>query len=433
MKIVENYQMIKSDDIWIGQYPKNWQIFRLKDKVQVNPPTKKFSSNTSGKIEFLPMSNVDEAKGQIKRFVFEDYQKVNSGYTAFKNDDVLFAKITPCMENGNCVIVKGLKNKVAFGSTEFIVFRAKRCNISYLFYYLRNHRLLLKAEKFMIGAAGQKRISADYLKNHPLLFPPLNEQNRISEYLDNKTTAIDKKIGLLEQKVTYYQELRKSLINKTVCRGLDKNVKLKDSSVEWIGMIPEHWSVKRGKAIFSETSIKGFPNEPLLAASQKQGIILKSMLEQKSMTAQKGFENFKLVTVGDFVISLRSFEGGIEIAYYRGIISPVYTVFKSKNGLCNDYMKYLFKSASFIQYLKSRITGIRDGQAIKFKEIETTLFPILSFKEQEQIGKYLDDKTSKTDQIISNIQNQIEALKELRKTLINDVVTGKIKVTENHE
>ena len=293
-------------------------------------------------------------------------------------------------------------------------------------YFLRYFRHDWKL--FADGTRKDPNINQDAVKNLFLFYPPLSEQTAIANYLDQKTAQIDKKVALLTQKIEKYKEFKKSLINETVCRGLDKTVSLKPSNIAWIGDIPEHWEVKRGKEVFIEKSNKGFENEPLLAASQKYGVVLKTMLDQRSMEAQKDFHNFKFVRKGDFVISLRSFEGGIEMAYYQGIISPAYSIFSGKIKIDNGFYKYFFKTSGFIQYLGRMITGVRDGQTIRYDEVNKTLFIIPPLKEQTAIAQYLDEKTHKIDHITANLSQQIATLKELRKTLINEVVTGKVKV-----
>ncbi|MBO0932280.1 restriction endonuclease subunit S [Fibrella aquatilis] len=204
---------------WIGQIPTHWDVKRIKDVCAINPSTSKvWPTDSSNKVEFLPMTNIDEKFGTIKSYGFEDYNNVNQGYTAFRNGDILFAKITPCMENGNCVIVEGLKNDLGFGSTEFIVFRVlkKYLNTRYLHLFLRNERFLRKAENFMVGTAGQKRISTSFLQVHPVAFPPLEEQIAIATYLDQKTQAIDAAVANLNAQLSTLAELRKTLINEVV-------------------------------------------------------------------------------------------------------------------------------------------------------------------------------------------------------------------------
>lgn len=244
------YEKYKDSGVeWLGEIPEGWGFKRAKDISAINPTTRssqKFADDN--KIDFLPMTNVDEVKGKIKAFNQEAYGEIKNGYTKFKNNDILFAKITPCMENGNCVIVENLKYNLGFGSTEFIVFRTnRRVDRKYFHYFLRNNSFRTRAEQFMIGTAGQKRISTFFLTVHEISFPPLQTQTAIVEYLDEKTAQIDKKIELLQAKKEKYQELRKTLVNEAVTKGIDKTVELKDSGVEWLGKIPKHWEVKRIK------------------------------------------------------------------------------------------------------------------------------------------------------------------------------------------
>lgn len=198
----------------------------------------------------------------------------------------------------------------------------------------------------------------------------------------------------------------------------------KETGFNWMPVIPENWDIKRAKAIFQERSIKGFPDEPLLAASQKQGVVLKEMLEQRSMEAVQNFESFKLVEKDDFVISLRSFEGGIELAYYRGIISPVYSIFYFRENKHNrDFFKYLFKSRMFIQELNVYKKGIRDGQSISYSEFANIYLPVPPKDEQDEIVQYIKAQEEKINLFIQKKQRFIELLKEQRQRIINYSVT----------
>ena len=138
----------------------------------------------------------------------------------------------------------------------------------------------------------------------------------------------------------------------------------KDSGVQWLGEIPGHWEMRKMKYIFDERSEKNHPNEPMLSATQSEGVILQSKYQGRVVVVNTGFEGLKLVKVGDFVIHLRSFQGGIEYAHYRGIISSAYTILNPKYPEYSAYYKRLFKSSSFIDLLKICVTGIREGQNI---------------------------------------------------------------------
>lgn len=201
---------------WIGEIPKHWKELRIKDVAKINPYTSK-NKNANGKIEFLPMSSIDEKTGRIKEFLIESLDNVKQGYTAFKNDDILFAKITPCMENGNCVIVSGLSHNLGFGSTEFIVFRSTRLLYNkFLHLFLRNKLFRIVAEQFMKGSAGQKRIPTLYLTTHLIGIPPLSEQITIANSLDEKCEKIDTIIQTIKQEIELLKEFRKTLINDVV-------------------------------------------------------------------------------------------------------------------------------------------------------------------------------------------------------------------------
>ena len=202
-------------------------------------------------------------------------------------------------------------------------------------------------------------------------------------------------------------------------------ISYKKTGLDWMPTIPSSWQINRAKSLFQERSIKGFPNEPLLAASQKQGVVLKEMLEQRSMEAIQNFESFKLVEKDDFVISLRSFEGGIELAYYKGIISPVYSIFyfRDFDVYNRDFYKYLFKSRMFIQELNVYKKGIRDGQSISFSEFANIYLPVPLKPEQDAIVQYIKAQEEKINRFIEKKQRFVELLKEQRLSIVNIAVT----------
>lgn len=203
---------------WLGQVPEHWEVKRLKDFCDVNPVTKVSQRLSKDElIEFIPMTNIDELSGTVRKFNYNTLKNIISGYTQFRNNDIIFAKITPCMENGNCAIVSGLTYNLGFGSTEFLVYRPyKNTTSEYLHYFLHNKLFRLNAEPFMKGSAGQKRISNFYISTHCFPCPPLSEQKAIADYLDQKTAQIDSMVSAIGRKIATLQELRKTLINDVV-------------------------------------------------------------------------------------------------------------------------------------------------------------------------------------------------------------------------
>ena len=196
----------------------------------------------------------------------------------------------------------------------------------------------------------------------------------------------------------------------------------KDSGVKWLGEIPGHWEVRKIKYTFKERSQKGFPKLSLLSATQQYGVIKKDDYENRTVVATKGLDTLKLVCKNDFVISLRSFEGGIEISHEEGIISPAYTIMIPKK-IEPSYFRHLGKSPVFINLLKMMVTGIREGQNIDYNKLRTNLIPIPPKSEQTAIANYLDSITSKIDEAISQQQKMIDLLNERKQIIIQNAVT----------
>ena len=191
----------------------------------------------------------------------------------------------------------------------------------------------------------------------------------------------------------------------------------------WIHELPMHWETVKIKRLFDERVEKGYPEEPLLAATQNMGVVPKNVYGQRTVEVTKDLELLKLVRKGDFVISLRSFQGGIELAHYQGIISPAYTVMIPK-GITTEYFKHLAKSKVFIELLKQCVTGIREGQNIDYTKLKGIRIPVPPIEEQIKIAAYLDSIDARIDARIK----EISLLKKYKASISSDIVTGKIDV-----
>lgn len=204
---------------------------------------------------------------------------------------------------------------------------------------------------------------------------------------------------------------------------MEKYQEYKDSGVLWLGEIPGYWKMRKMKYLFTERSEKNHPDEPMLSATQTEGVILQSKYKNRVVVVNTGFEGLKLVKVGDFVIHLRSFQGGIEYTYDQGIISSAYTILFPNNADFSEYFKYLFKSMPFIDLLKTCVTGIREGQNINYSKLKQHQIPLPPLSEQQSIVSYLDSKCEKIDKMIEGKEKQIALLQELKQRTIADAVT----------
>jgi type I restriction enzyme S subunit len=205
---------------------------------------------------------------------------------------------------------------------------------------------------------------------------------------------------------------------------------MKDSGIEWIGEIPLSWNVQKGKYLFMQRNERGNRIElQLLSPTQNYGVIPQTIYEELSgMSAVKLNEKanlalFKTIHKGDYCISLRSFQGGFEYSEYEGVVSPAYQVFYAVVNIANGYYKYLFKDTGFIEKINSYTMTLRDGKNIAFKDFGDTYIPYPPVVEQKRISIYLEKKCAEIDALTADIQSQIDALEQYKRSVITEAVT----------
>ncbi len=197
----------------------------------------------------------------------------------------------------------------------------------------------------------------------------------------------------------------------------------RDSGVKWLGGLPIQWSLPRMKTIVHERCEKGFPNEPLLAATQTKGVVRKNQYENRTVLALKDLHLLKRVHTGDFVISLRSFQGGIEYAREVGIISPSYTVLAARDQRMHGFLACLFKSRPFVDHLSLYVTGIRQGQTVDYEALSRSQLPMPPLAEHAAIVRFLDHVDRRIRRYISAKKKLIALLNEQKQAIIHRAVT----------
>lgn len=285
--------------------------------------------------------------------------------------------------------------------------------------------------------AAQPHLNKEELGSTLIAFPfSINEQAAIAQYLDTKTHAIDKKVNFLEKKIGYYKELRKSIINETVTKGLDKSVKLKDSGIDWIGQIPEDWEVKRFKDVVKKYTTGGTPSTSnnVYFNGHNIWITIGDIGESNLISTSSLFLTDEAIKDANIVKTpkgslLYSFKLSIGKMAFTTVDcytnEAILSIFPNKNI---DLMYYYMMLPTFMMLAATE--NIYGAKMLNQKLIANAVVLHPPRQEQTDIATYLDHKTQTIDKIVGNIQSQITTLKELRKTLINDVVTGKIKVVE---
>lgn len=203
---------------------------------------------------------------------------------------------------------------------------------------------------------------------------------------------------------------------------------MKDSGIEWIGEIPEGWEVIKAKYLFSPRNEKGNSTLVLLSPTQKYGVIPQSQLEGVVQVKENtDLQSFKTIHSGDFVISLRSFQGGFEFSNYEGVCSPAYQVFHATKDLSNDFFRYLFKSDGFISKINSLTVGIREGKNIQYWDFSNMLLALPPKKVQIRSAQYLNAKCIEIDTMLSKTRSSIEEYKKLKQAVITQAVTKGVR------
>ena len=419
MNKFKKYDSYKDSGLeWLGEIPSEWEVKRFNDLFKVSQGlqiirSERTDSPKTNSVEYITLPSI---KGTIKEYIYKPTKNVLCN----KNDFLV-------VRTGSGVgqIITNVKG--AFHNNFFKVGINKKLDRKYIYNLLTAH-YVKSLMKIYAGITAIPDLNHSEFYSIELALPPLKTQQKIASYLDTQTQKIDKEIELLEQKSEKYKELKQTLINERVLRGLDEGVKLKDSGIEWIGDIPEGWSIERIGLAFNERRTKVNDTEYPPLSVTRNGIV--PQLENVAKTIHN--DNRRLVKKGDYVINSRSDRRGSSgIANKDGSVSVINIVLEPKKAFFGKYLHHLFRSFSFIEEYYRNGTGIvYDLWTTKYSLMRTIEFSFPSYEEQQKIATYLDEKTGKIDDINAKIKDKITLLKAFRKTLINDVVTGKVKICD---
>lgn len=302
----------------------------------------------------------------------------------------------------------------------------------FFFYFLNSHIAREQYKALTTSTSGLGNLNGQVLANLLAIDLPIAEQERIVAFLDEKTAEINEAIAKKRRLIELLQEQKAILINTAVTQGLDPHVPMKESGVEWIGRIPAHWEVSRSKWLFTVRNERARPDDEQLSATQAYGVISQQEYMRKEgrkvTQITQHLEKRRHVEVDDFVISMRSFQGGLERAWATGCIRSSYVVLQPTPQTNPDFFAYLFKSYRYIQALRATSNFIRDGQDLNFNNFALVDLPVIPLEEQKAIASYLDEVIADLANTSEIVQREINLLSEYRICLIAEAVTGKIKI-----
>ena len=363
------------------------------------------------------------------------------GYTYFRNGDVVLAKITPCFENGKGALASGLSGGIGFGTTELHVLRPSfDLNARFLLYLTFSDHFRRIGTASMYGAGGQKRISDDFVRNfrHPIPNPA--EQLAIAAFLDRETAKIDQLVEGKERLIGLLQEKSTALISRTVTRGLDPNVPMKDSGVEWLGEIPAHWDVMRTKfgatlqsghtpsrqnpKYWEDCTIPWFGLADVWQIRDGQAEYVHDTAEKIS---ELGLANSsaRLLPKGSVILSRTASVGfssilGVDMATTQDFVNWI-----CGPSLRPEYLLYVFRA---MEPEFRRLTMGSTHQTIYMPDVGRLQTPVPPIHEQDEVVAHIRQETSALDTLTAKVREAIGHLSEFRTALISAAVTGKIDV-----
>jgi len=440
---MKSYPSYKDSGVeWIGEIPNDWSFGEMKYQL----------SNNDGGVWGKDVEKDDNETIVIRSTeitIDGNWNLTNPMKRKLDEDEIKKCKLF----KGDIVITKSSGSPNHIGKSVIVNENVENLNCCYsnfvqrirfrkynpkLYHYILNSYVVREQYRYLTqSTTGLGNLNGSTLNEVQLPFIPLPEQKQIVSFLDTKTQKIDELIEKTEQKIKLLKEKRTSLINHCVTKGLNPNVEMKDSGVEWIGEIPNHWGVKLLKFVFNSIREKSETGEEeLLSVLIKKGVVRRRDFlgeDSDNLTRSESLVGYIHCSKGNLVNNIMKMGFYcLGISDYDGIVSPGYSVFEMIDN--NDYPKYwdyLLKTEIYVSEYRKRSKGIQESRMRLYDDYFLSIHSLYPPKtEQTKIIEHLDEQTQKIDSTIEKETQRIELLKEYRQSLISEVVTGKVDVRE---
>ena len=408
---------------WLGDVPEHWQIVRTKDifnhrKEEALEDDEIVTAFRDGQVTLRKNRRTDGFTNSIKE---HGYQHINNGDLVIHEMDAFAGAI-------------GVSDSSGKSTPVYTVCYAKNENINHHFY---SHFFRTMAKTGFINslAKGIRVRSTEFRWNESrnvyLVEPPKADQEKIVSFLDTETARIDNLISKQEKLIELLEEQRKSIISHAVTKGLNPNAPMKDSGVEWLGEVPEHWEVKRFGYIFTENKKKNIGLIETNVLSLSYGNIKEKNIDDNKGLLPESFETYQIIEPNDIVFRFTDLQNDKRslrnaISKYHGIITSAYIGVKTKENA--DFYNYLFRAYDLQKVFYSMGDGMR--QSLKMDELNKMPIVLPKIEAQERIVKFINEENQRINNLVVKQKNLIEKLKEYRSSIISHAVTGKIDVRE---
>ena len=415
---------------WIGYIPKDWSLKKARYMF--------LQRNEKGNNLCLQLLSPSQKYGVIPQCLLEEL----TTQTAVKLKENTDLNSLKTVHKGDfCISLRSFQGGFEFSEYEGVVSPAyqifyKSSDIAnkYYKYMFKDSSFISKMNSYTMSMRDGKNISYFDFGNSYLPFPSFDEQKKISDYLDQKCSEIDTISEDIQKQISVLEDYKKSVITEAVTKGLNPDVEMKDSGIEWVGKIPKHWHIHPVYTYFFEGNISNYRLQEQNLLSLSYGKIIRKDINTNGGLLPASFNTYNIVDSGDIIIrptdlqnDKRSLRTGL--VNEKGIITSAYLNLKPRKHTSSKYYHYLLHSYDTIKVFYNMGNGVRQG--LNYSEFSKLLLLEPPMVEQEKIVKYLDQKCSELDTIISDKKKQLEILTEYKKSLIYEYVTGKKEVPES--
>jgi len=411
MTQLSRYNTYKPSGVdWLGDIPEHWEVKSLKH------------------IAFMQSG----ATISPEQFTDEGYPVYGGngfrGYTKSYTNDGEFVLIG--RQGALCGNVNYASGKFYASEHAIVVYPLKNESVRWL-------GELIRVADFnrLSQSAAQPGIAVNIIKNEYFPYPPLCEQTAIATFLDQKTEQIEQAIAIKQQQIALLKERKQIIIQQAVTQGLNPNAPMKDSGVEWIGKIPEHWEVEKAKWLFLKAERLPREHDEIVTCFRDGQVTLRSNRRLDGFTNAIKEHGYQGIRKGDLVIhAMDAFAGAIGVSDSDGKSTPVYSACTPINDkqVNTFFYAYFLRDLALSGFIVSLAKGIRERSSdFRFNDFTSLMLPLPPIPEQTAIVTHIETQSTQIDQAIALQQQQIDKLKEYKTTLINSVVTGKVRVSDD--
>ena len=405
---------------WIGNIPSCWNVAKFKSictsKSILNSGNRELLSVylDRGVIRYSDSTNMQVHKPSES---LDKYQNVDVGDLVMNNQQAWRGSV-------------GVSKYKGIISPAYLIYKlSDLCYPNYMNYVFRDCTMVQQYEYCSRGVGSiQRNVSPQWLKQALVLLPPLDEQKKIAAFLDAKCSEIDALIADIQAQIETLEQYKRSTVIETVTKGLNGNVPMKNSGIQWIGQIPETWDCIRGKYVLKYITKPTKEDDGVITCFRDGEVTLRSKRREEGFTMADKEIGYQGIDVGDLVVhGMDGFAGAIGISDSRGKASPVLNVLETDQN--KRYIMYFLRSMAYGDVFLALATGIRVRSCdLRWNKLAELFYPIPSLEEQAQIVEHIDHVIEETNKIIADKKAQISTLEAYKKSIIFEYVTGKKEV-----